>query len=323
MSGNAPRETQDEWVSEQERRTGRKVLTPLVVVTLAASVLLAVLGTLDAARDPQGDRLWGALSVGAPVLATVVGVLSATFSRNGGPMPALRNVLLVPLVAGPLCALAVTVTVHLPPVHRELVAAWTSGKGFHYWFPSDTPLLGQSLGLTLLAGAFLGMLAGLAVFVVVTLPVLALWRPVVVVEQNLMDTSPGAAATNRRAVRTLALLLFLVFAVPTCFVVGSGAARADGLLEAFANLDDFLAEPGRYWADLVWVVGLLLVPVGLLAVVLTMLWQRPDLERRAAAGVPVGLDLTPWLQEQAPDQPEAAPDEEPEEPLGQRQGGLR
>jgi hypothetical protein len=32
------------------------------------------------------------------------------------------------------------------------------------------------------------------------------------------------------------------------------------LLEAFINLDDFLAEPDRYWGDLVWVAGLLLVP---------------------------------------------------------------
>jgi hypothetical protein len=47
-----------------------------VVVTLAVSVLLAVLGTLDAARDPEVDRLWGILSVGAAVLATVLAVLS-------------------------------------------------------------------------------------------------------------------------------------------------------------------------------------------------------------------------------------------------------
>ena len=310
-------------MSDQEQPTGPRLLTPLLVVTLAASVVLAVLGALDAARDPRGDRLWGTLSVGAPVLATVVAVLSATFSRKKGAMSALRNVLLVPLVAGPLCAVAVTVTVHLPPVHRQIEAAWASGKGFHYWFPSDTPLLGQTLGLTLLAGIFLGMLAGLAVVVVVSLPVLALWRPDAVVEQNMLDTSPEAAATNRRAVRTLALLLFMVFAVPACLVVGSEEARADGLLEAFTNLDDFLAEPGRYWADLVWVVGLLLVPLTLLALVLTMIWQRPDRERRAAAGVPVGLNLTPWVQGQAADQSEAGPDQEPGQPTAPGRGGVR
>ena len=301
-------------MSKQEKVTLSGLLTPLLVVTLAASVVLAVLGTLDAARDPQGDRLWGVFSVAAPVFATVVAVLSATFSRDGGPMAALRNVLLVPLLAGPLCAVAVSVTVHLPPAHRQIEAAWTSEKGFHYWFPSDTPLLEQSLLLTLLAGTFLAMLAGLAVVVLVTLPVLALWRPEVVVEQNMLDTSPEVAATNRRSVRTLALLLFLVFAVPTCFVVGSENARADGLLEAFTHLDDFLARPDRYWGDLVWVMGLLLVPLGLLAMFLTMIWQRPDQVRRAAAGVPIGLDLSARSPGPAPGPPSAAPDEEQGQP---------
>lgn len=79
----------------------------------------------------------------------------------------------------------------------------------------------------------------------------------------------------------------------------------------------------RYWGDLVWVVGLLLVPVGLLALVLTMIWQRPDQERRAAAGVPVGFDLTPRVQGQPPDQPEGGPDEEPAPPPGSGPGTIR
>ena len=41
-------------MSDREGPATRKLLTPLVVVSLAASVMLAVLGTLDAARDPQG-----------------------------------------------------------------------------------------------------------------------------------------------------------------------------------------------------------------------------------------------------------------------------
>ena len=43
---------------------------------------------------------------------------------------------------------------------------------------------------------------------------------------------------------------------------GPMPALRNVLLEAFTNLDDFLAEPDRYWADLVWVAGLLLVPLG-------------------------------------------------------------
>jgi hypothetical protein len=41
---------------------------------------------------------------------------------------------------------------------------------------------------------------------------------------------------------------------------GPMPALRNVLLEAFINLDDFLAEPDRYWGDLVWVAGLLLVP---------------------------------------------------------------
>ena len=108
--------------------------------------------------------------------------------------------------------------------------------------------------------------------------------------------------------------------LPAGWTDASAAQRA---ARGFVNLDDFLPEPDRYWGDLVWVAGLLLVPLDLLALVLTMIWQRPDRERRAAAGVPVGLYFTPWVQGQAPDQPEAGPDEEPKQPPIQGRGGIR
>jgi len=41
---------------------------------------------------------------------------------------------------------------------------------------------------------------------------------------------------------------------------GPMPALRNVLLEAFINLDDLFAEPDRYWGDLVWVAGLLLVP---------------------------------------------------------------
>ena len=53
------------------------------------------------------------------------------------PRLALVFVLLVPLLAGPLCAGAVSITVHLPPARRQIEAAWTSEQGFHHWFPSE------------------------------------------------------------------------------------------------------------------------------------------------------------------------------------------
>ena len=251
-----------------------KLLTPPLVAGLATSVLLAVLGTLDAVRDPGGDRLWGGvLSVGgAAVLATVVGVLSAGFSRDGGLMPALRNLMLVPPTAGLLCAVAVTITVYFPPVHRQLEAAQATGS--HYWFPARASLLGHSLGLTSLMGTLLSGAAGLVVVVVITLPVLALWRPAAVVGQNQLETSPEDAAINRRTARILAQLAFLVVAGPTCVILGSEQARANGLLEAFTNLDDFVALPGRYWADLIWVVGWLMLPLGLLVLARTIIWGR-------------------------------------------------
>jgi hypothetical protein len=110
------------------------------------------------------------------------------------------------------------------------------------------------------------------VVVVITLPVLALWRPAAVVGQNQLETSPEDAAINRRTARILAQLAFLVVAGPTCVILGSEQARANGLLEAFTNLDDFVALPGRYWADLIWVVGWLMLPLGLLVLARTIIW---------------------------------------------------
>lgn len=309
-------------MSEQEEQTVPNLLTPLVVASLAVSALLAVLGTLDAARDPGGDRLWGVLTVGGPVLATVVGVLGATFSGKGGPMPALRNVLLVPLVSGrcaprpaPSRCISRRCTARSrrpgPPVTGSTTGSLLTptARPVTGVDPPGRHLLGHAGGAGGRRGGHLAA-AGAAA---------SSRRGRAEHDEHLA----GAAATNRRAVRTLALFLFLVFAVPTCFVVGSENARADGLLEAFTHLDDFLARPDRYWGDLVWVVGLLLVPLGLLAMFLTMIWQRPDRERRRAAGVPVGLDLTPWLPGQAPDQLAAGPVEEPGQPPEQGRGVSR
>ena len=38
---------------------------------------------------------------------------------------------------------------------------------------------------------------------------------------------------------------------------------------------DVVSRPDRYWADLVWVVGLLMLPVGLLVLARTIIWQLP------------------------------------------------
>ncbi len=135
-----------------------------------------------------------------------------------------------------------------------------------------------------LGGLIISILAGLLVTVVVVIPVVAFRHQKGFVAQNLLDTSPEFARTNAAAGKGLAVLLILVFLVPTLIVVGSSNSHSDGLLEAFNQCWQVFSEPQTYWADMAWVVGVVLIPVGVFLMFYVRVKQRPDHLARAISG---------------------------------------
>ena len=93
---------------------------------------------------------------------------------------------------------------------------------------------------------------------------MAIRKPRQLASANMLDTDPKYAAQNSAAGLAMALLLILVFLIPTLIVAFDGVAEAVG-----------------WW----------LIPVGIAAVLVVGVMSKTDRKRRAAAGVSGLTDL--------------------------------
>src|SRR5690554_368761 len=239
--------------------------------------ILMVITVLNAAGDPGGDG--GILSafIFPASVPTAWAVLQPIWTRYGD-VPSiyvsLSRTLLVPLIAGPIVAVVGGITVMTPAV-ANTIAATTGPSGFHYYFAErDGHPLMQVLVLGGLANTFIAMLVGLALSVFVVLPWFAFARPREFMRANHYDDSDDAAPANTIASRTFAVLIMLVFAVPTLIVYGSGEARADNLGELFGTWWRVFTDPEIYFGDFLWMIGVALIPLAIAATVITALVQR-------------------------------------------------
>ena len=241
------------------------------------AAILMVLMVVSAAGDPGGER--GILSdyIFAASVPTAWAVLQPIWTRYG-EVPSiyvsLSRTLLVPLIAGPIAAIVGAITVMTPAV-SDTIAATTGPGGFHYYFAErDGHPLMQVLVLGGLANTFIAMLVGLALSVFVVLPWFAFARPREFMRANHYDDSDDAAPANTIASRTFAVVIMLVFAVPTLIVYGSGEARADNLSELFGTWWRVATDPETYFGDFLWMLGVALIPLAIAATVITALVQR-------------------------------------------------
>lgn len=266
-----------------------RMFDPVFIALIVLSCVTAAVGVYRAAGDAAGDAFFTMpLFVGGAALPTVWAVLRGLWHRD--PEVPTINAALVRTVVAPLVSvwpavLTGLVTVLLPPVSRLIVDS-RSAVGWHYNFSVDD---GSPAFVVAVLGGLLcviaAMLAGLVLSVVVVLPFVAFRRPVEAVETNMMDSSPAALPANTRAIRWLAILIILIFVVPTFIVVGKDNAMARGFGDALGNSVRVFSEPGLFWGDCMWVVGVFLIPVGVVLTVLVKLFQRPDHDARNAAGV--------------------------------------
>jgi len=252
---------------------------------MALTVPLAVTGVLWTAADPANESLILAFFlVGTPVLPSCWAILRVLGpKRPAGPVMSslIRVIGVAPIAAWPP-AIAAAVTVSLPSVQAQILET-RRPDGWRYFFgDGDGSLLVQALWLHGIAGLFLGMLSALVVWVVIVFPVLAWSTPLQAAAENMLNTeSQQGRAAAARTMRAYSVMVFLIFAIPACIVFGSREADASGVGEAFANIPAFFTAPEYYWGDVVWALGIVLIPAGVLMVVLVKVWQRPNKQLRA------------------------------------------
>lgn len=286
--GEIPAEPADE---AQDQDAGKKLrserlFSGLTLPLMALTIPLAVWGVLRTAADPDDHGLFTAfLLMATPVIPVAWAVLRVLGGKEPPRSPAtvsLLRVVVIPLVAAWPPAIAVAIAVHVPAVQTRILET-RGDDGWRYFFGErEGALLEQAVVLTGLAGLVFGMLAALALWVAVVFPVLSWRRPMTVAGENMLDveSAEGRAAAPASA-RLFSLVILLVFLIPTFMVVGSELSSARSRGEAVANAARFFAEPRDYWPDLMWSIGALLIPVGILVLVRLKRVQRPDRELRA------------------------------------------
>lgn len=264
----------------------RNIFSPGFFVLLAIAAVLVVKGFLVAAGDTNGDHQgYFFMALGAAALPTLWAVLRTLWSKEPNFMLALSSV--VP--AGFLATLSLTLvamgTVLVPSVTATIYSARRPPHGFHYFFAEESGHPVVSALLTMgLAGMIIAILVGLLAAVVIVIPVVAFRHQRAFTVQNQLDTSPEYARTNAAAGKAIAILLILIFVVPTLIVVGAKNAQSTGLLEALAQCWQVFSQPQIYWADMAWVLGVAFIPVGVFLLIYIRIKQRPDASARTAAG---------------------------------------
>lgn len=235
-------------------RLVRESLTIGNLIALGVAVALTVYAVIDAAADYYGDRIWGNGMLVGPALVVAFSTIQLIWKGTDAVLQQWQaRVFGLNLIATVACTLAFAVT-------YPSVTVQYGKNGYQYW-------LGEGWATIIfpsLLGFGFALLAALAGFVLILVPFMAIRAPRRLASANMLDTDPKYAARNSRAGLAMAILLILVFAIPTLIVGFDGIAETIG-----------------WW----------LIPVGIAAVLFVGITQKSDRKRRAAAGVSGLTDL--------------------------------
>ncbi|MFD4957969.1 hypothetical protein [Microbacterium sp. NPDC058389] len=158
----------------------RGAISPIARLMIGATIPLTIVAMYFAALDSRGDTLWGLVLFATPAVAAVYAVLEVLWTGRSAFTGMPVRMLLLPAISAVVSTVTIAITYALPPLQRTLSHARLA-DGWHYWFPAED---GNPWLLSLLAGLFLGILAGLVAWVFVVLPVTAIRRPQEVAEAN-------------------------------------------------------------------------------------------------------------------------------------------
>ena len=238
---------------------------PLTVTALLAAVVLSTLSLLRVLEDPYASdpsSFAGVIAVG--VLGAQLAAWPA-FARE--PVDAGARLGRRLLQIGPIACIVAAAA--------QAAVAWPAAVRSAEVFPdvlSPSPLgtYAAAIALTFVANLVALVAGGAAGFVFVFLPVLSTVRVVRSGWFRGRDDAPRPVAERRRIGAALSTFVAVVVAAPVCLGVGAETASHGDLWRAGAALGELFEYPQSLpylLGNLVWWVGVLLVPVGVAALV--------------------------------------------------------
>ncbi|GAA3743110.1 hypothetical protein GCM10022239_18190 [Leifsonia bigeumensis] len=249
------RETVSAAVSGPRNRLVRELTIPTLVV--AALVLVAsTLGALELLADAFTDSPIVYLGIAAPALTGAWMTVELCWTRRGEPF--------LPRFGFRLFALGGIFILVNTIVHG--VVTWEPARLAAERFPDQNSGHFSAWIQTFFAFDLLGAAAtlggGVAGLLLVTLPYFVVARPREYADANMLAPGVGNLKAARVSGLAMVIALNLVFAVPALVVFGT-----------------------QYHHQSMVVIGWALIPVGIVAVIVAAVVQRPDRARRKAAGL--------------------------------------
>ena len=258
----------------------RAMLGGANLVVLIIAIAGGVWGVFDTLTDAGGDRPWGTLSIVAPGIYAGWCMLEIAWKRLSQVATVLLRMVTSCFVAPLFVAVPVgvvqAIAVAFPGVRQAIDDATAANDDFHYWWSEG---LGAQLALVPGAGYVVGMCVPLAVVLIIVMPVISLRAPRIAAEgSHLEKVEPG-----RRDAATA--FVFVGLGATTLgiglWLFGDGGSIVE-FPEGVARL--LSAVPFGYvmWDEAVWLIGVVLVVLGVAAMAWGCVWVLIARGRAAA-----------------------------------------
>lgn len=241
----------------------RALTSGVNLVVLVLAVAVGVWGVFDSMTDAGGDRFIGIFSTVSPSVFAGWCMLEPALRRRsstGGVILRLASACAIApaLVAIPIGAVQ-AIAVLFPGIRNVIDAAAAGNGGFHYHWAEG---IGAQLLLVPVAGWMIGACVALGVCIILTLPIISLRRPDTVSSGSHIE---AVAAEERDPTTAFVFCGLGVTMLGIGLWVFGGGNGIDEFPGDLARFMQSLSYGYASWHNAMWLVGVVLVVVGALA----------------------------------------------------------
>lgn len=249
--------------ARQWRAELRSLTTGVNLVVLVVAVAVGVWGVFDGMTDAGGDRFAGSLSTVVPSVYAGWCMLELALRRRTSTVSVTTRLASACLIAPALAAVPIgvvqAIAVIFPGIREVIEAAAEHNGGSHYYWAEG---IGAQLFLVPLAGWMTGSAVALGVCLILTLPILSLRAPDTVSSGSHIE----AVAAEKREPTTA--FVFCGLGVTMLGIVlwlfGDGGSVAE-FPEDLGRFIQTLSFGYFDWHGAMWLIGVVLVVAGVLA----------------------------------------------------------